>query len=640
MKEFKTESKQLLDLMINSIYADREVFLRELISNASDALDKVRLEDGGKAGGGGDLTIHVSFDREARTLRVSDTGIGMDEAALEECLGTIAHSGSRSVKDRLAREGADGDVDIIGQFGVGFYSSFMVADRVCVVSRASGSDRALRWDSNGVDGYVIGPAEREGRGTDVIVHLRPSTADENLERYLDQTSLASLIKRYSNYIRYPITMDLARETYNPEDGGLVRDDSAPIRTVINSMTPPWARDENEVAPDELDEFYRFEFRDARDPLHSMTVRARGAIEYDALLFIPQEAPVELYAKDFRYGLKLYSAGVLIDEQCADLVPSHFRFVRGIVDTKNVKLNVSREAVQEDGRVRIIARQIERSIVDNLKGMIEDDRAGYEAFFQAFGTGLKFAICQSQGTLSEALNGLLLYYSARNRHLVTLQEYLDAAGDEKGAEVLYAAGSDIDRMAKSPAVQAALERGLDVLLCPNGAQDEFCFMLMGAYKGAPFHSVASANLDLERDGEEAGDRQGAHERRERVLQAILEHAPQPLIRVVASTYLTRQGHAASHVSTEGLMTVSMAKYLTAKREKGQTPQPLYILEVNAGHALFALAEKAFERGDVEALGSCSSVLLGQALLAEDVPLEDPMAFNEAVNALLSFAAADE
>lgn len=633
MKAFKAESQHLLDLVINSIYTNHEVFLRELISNASDALDKARLarrEAGFEAEA--EERIHVSFDKDARTLTVSDSGIGMDAEALESCLGTIAHSDSGELKGRIARSekiGEEDAVGLIGQFGVGFYSSFMVADHVTVVSRAYGSDEAFCWESNGVDGYTVSESQRESCGTDVVLHIRESTVDENLERYLDQSSLVSLIRRYSNYIRYPITMDLAHEEFDERSGALVRDESEVERTTVNSMVPLWSLDESEVTEEETCAFYRLEFKDPADPIRTMRVRARGAIDYDAILFIPSKAPAELYTKDYAYGLRLYSSGVLVDDACPSLIPEYLRFVRGIVDTDSVNMNLSRQAIQEDGRIQIISRQIERSVLGNLKEMVSQDREGYEKFFAEFGAGIKYSICSSQGTLTELLNGLLLYWSAREGRLVSLQEYLDAAGDGKGVEIYYAVGSDIGRLAKSPAVQAVMEHGQDVLLCPNGAQDEMCFIIMGSYKGASFHSVTSANLgELE---EETGE--GPNEAVLEVLSTIGNLSPQPLIRVVASRCLTRAEQAASRVATEGLMTISMARYLSSKLEGRQAPRPMYVLEINVGHKLFERAEAAFEKHDEETLSCCAAVLLGQALLAEDIQLPDPVKFNAAVNHLL-------
>lgn len=628
MKDFKTESRRILDLMINSIYTNHEVFLRELISNASDACDKARLAQG--IDGAGELGIHIAFDRASRTLTVSDNGIGMDEETLERCLGTIAHSDSGQVKARLAS--ADADVDIIGQFGVGFYSAFMVADHVRVVSRAMGCEQAFQWESNGVEGYTVRPGERGEHGTDVVLHIRPSTADENLERYLDQSSIANLVRRYSNYIRYPITMDMAQEHFDEQTGALVRDESHTTRQVVNSMRPIWTLPEDAVSQEEENDFYRFEFREPENPLRCIRARARGAIEYDAMLFVPAQADPELFTKDFRYGLRLYSSGVLIDEACAALLPSYLRFVQGVVDTRNICLNVSRESIQEDGRIQIIARQLERSILDGLHKMMERDRPTYEKLFEQYGTGMRFAICASRGDLTNVLNGLLLYHSAKHGRLVSLQEYLDEAGDGKGMEIYYAAGSDINRLRQTPAVCALLERGRDVLLCPHGAQDEFCLMTMGTYKGAGFHSAASANLDLAGEG---GVRAAASDDAD-LLEAIGARSPIPLVRVEASRYLREAGQPASRISTEGLMTISMAKFVHAKLGPGEAPKSLYVLEVNLSSPVVALARTALLQANEDALGACAQVLVGMALLAEDVALPDPSAFNRAVCTVVDFA----
>ncbi len=636
MKEFKAESRALLGLMVDSIYANRDVFLRELVSNASDAIDKARLAcraDQTEADKEDKRCIRIAFEKDARLLCVSDDGIGMSREELEEYLGTIAHSGSRQLKDALERKDRPTANEIIGQFGVGFYSSFMVADRVTVVSRRLGCEEAFQWKSDGADGYETYPARRGSPGTDVILHIRPSTPETNYERYLDQQTLQSLVRRYSNYIRHPIVMDLADESFDENTGALVRNEESVARTVVNAMVPPWEKTEGDVPEQGAFEFFRTEFQDDRDPLHSITVRARGAIDYDALLFVPSHAPADLFSKDRPYGLRLYSRGVLIADDCAALLPSHLRFVRGVVDAESLDLNVSRESVQDDARMLIMSRQIEKSVIASLKDLMERDRARYEEIFRLFGTGLKYAICSSGATLSELLNGLLLYPSARHGKLVSLQEYLDEADDPKRAEIYYAAGNSVERMKRSVAVSTVLSRGRDVLLCSNGAQDELCFMIMGTYKGAPFHSVASSNLAVGDDAE-SDEGEGDRSRQDAALAALFEAAPQPLSRVVASRYLTKHDEAASRVATDGALTISMAKYLSAKARQGQAPVPRYVLEVNCGHALFERAATACARSDAETVAHCARVLLGQALLAEDIALQDPLAFNASVNALLT------
>lgn len=635
MKEFKAESKTLLGLMVGSIYANRDVFLRELISNASDAIDKAALavERGEEQRALlGKPEIRVSFDADARILRVSDAGIGMDDAELEECLGTIAHSGSRQVKQALARDDHSAAQSLIGQFGVGFYSAFMVADRVTVVSRSLHSDQAFRWESNGVEGYEVSPAEREQAGTDVILHVRESTADDNFERYLDQSTLVGLVKRYSDYIRHPIVMDLADEHYDEVTGALVRGEETREETV-NAMVPPWERTEGDVPQDEAAEFYRREFDSETDPLHALTVRARGVIAYDALLFVPGEADEELFSKDRRYGLRLYSRGVLIADECETLLPSHLRFVRGVVEMKDVSLNVSRESVQEDARLAIVSRQIEKSVMADLRRMAQEDRERYERFFGLFGTALKYAICTSAGMLNDVLSDLLMYRSAKSGRLITLQEYLDDNDEGKRSKVYYAVGADAHRLAQSPAVRALLAKGRDVILCENGAQDELCFMLMGTFHGAAFQSVTSFNLGREEE-EAAGEASEADRARDRVFEAIFKHSPQPLSGVVASKVLAQPEDAAARIVTTQAMTISMAKYLAAKARQGQAPQPRFVLEVNVASALYARAAHAVEKGDDDVLAACATVLLGEALLAEDIRLADPLAFNNAVNLLVT------
>lgn len=628
MKAFKTESKKLLDLMINSIYTNHDVFLRELISNASDALDKARMQGVVQAG---DACIRVSFDQDARTLTVSDNGIGMNAAELESCLGTIAHSDSQSVKAALASEGENaGEVNIIGQFGVGFYSAFMVADLVQVVSRSAHDTQANRWESDGVDGYQITPAERTGSGTDVVLHIRPSTPEHNFERFLDQSTLVGLIQHYSNYIRYPIVMNLAEEHFDEQTGALVRNVENSHEQVVNSMTPIWVQDEASVSQKDLDAFYCSEFHDPTAPLLCVRARARGAIDYDAILYVPANAAADLYAKDAKYGPKLYSAGVLIEDECPELVPSYLRFLCGVVDVQGAQLNVSREAIQQDARIEIIKRQLERQTLDALRELQMEDRARYEKFFEEYGTGLKFSLTASQGALNEVINGLLLYPSAKQGQLISLQEYLPQAKPAKHQEIYYATGPSTERLLGTPVVQSLLAQGSDVLLCPAGAQDELCFMMMGHFKGARFVSTSSAQIATEQEGSKA------HELSDEVkhtLYALYKCSPYPLARVTPSPYLTQANQAASRLATDHGLSISMAKYLNTKVADGQAPQPVFVLEVNTTSCLYARAAAAQRAGDTRGLQACAWVLLGQAFLAEDISLPSPIEFNQAIDYLL-------
>ncbi len=514
MKQFKTESKKLLDLMINSIYTNREIFLRELISNASDAIDKLSfksLTDPSVKLDADSLAIRLSFDKDARTITVSDNGIGMTQEELDRNLGTIAHSGSEQFKEENAAHQGD-EIDIIGQFGVGFYSAFMVADRVRVVSRAFGSDQAYAWESDGVKGYSIEPAaegERSGEddhGTDVTLYLREADSDdpeagESPDRFLSEWGLRDLVSRYSNYVRHPVQMMVSksRELPRPEDAG---DDYKPQYEeyqeleMINSITPIWKKRSSEVEQKDYDEFYRSAFHDWVDPARTISFHAEGSLSYDALLFIPGQAPFDLYSKDYEKGLALYSSNVLIQEKCADLLPDHYNFVRGVVDSPDVTLNISRETLQQNSQLRAIARRVEKKVTSELKGMLRDDREAYEKFFDNFGRGLKFGIYNSYGSKASELADLLLFWSAREGKMLTFAEYAEgmAEGQDK---VYYAAGDSRERLQKSPVVKSAVDHGFDVLLCTQDV-DEFMFQAMRSW-----HQDAVAG-DSEHKGTDARD----------------------------------------------------------------------------------------------------------------------------------------
>ena len=488
MRKFKTESKKLLDLMINSIYTNKEIFLRELISNASDAVDKLNfksLTDNDVDIDSADLAIRVSFDKDNRTLTISDNGIGMTAEDLEKNLGTIAHSGSQEFKTENA-ESQGNDVDIIGQFGVGFYSAFMVASRVRVVSRAFGSDEANVWESDGLEGYTIEPAERATHGTDVILTIREDEGGEDgegFDTYLSEWGLENLIKQYSNYVRYPIQMMVTkhREKPKPEDAG---DDYTPewedyqeLETV-NSMTPIWKKRASDVEQKDYNEFYKSTFHDFEDPARTISFHAEGTLEYDALLFIPGRAPFDLYSKDYEKGLSLYSSNVLIMEKCADLLPDYFNFVRGVVDSADVSLNISRETLQQNRQLRAIAKRVEKKISSDLEDMRDNDREAYEKFFENFGRGLKYGIYSSYGMKADELADLLLFYSAKEQKMVTLAEYAKAMPADQKA-IYYAAGDSRERLSKMPVVTGVLARGYDVLLLTADV-DEFTFQAMRSY----------------------------------------------------------------------------------------------------------------------------------------------------------------
>ena len=584
MRKFKTESKKLLDLMINSIYTNREIFLRELISNASDAVDKLyfrSLTDPSVAVGRDDLAIMVGFNGDERTVTVSDNGIGMTKDELDRNLGTIAHSDSFEFKAAQAEAAAESepgeakglddltDVDIIGQFGVGFYSAFMVGKKVRVVSRAIGSDEAWAWESNGIDGYDIKPAERAEHGTDVIVYLKDDTDDEKFGTFASEHGLRELIKRYSNYVRYPIKMEVTKsrkvEAPEPAEG---EEPAAPqwesyteVET-INSMIPIWKRKKSEVSQEEYNEFYKTDFHDFEDPARTISVHAEGSLNYDALMFVPSRAPWDMYSKDFKRGLALYSSNVLIMDKCEELLPDYFGFVRGVVDSSDLTLNISRETLQHNGQLRAIARRLEKKIKADLANMRDDDREAYERFFEQFGRTLKFGIYQSYGMAKDTLADLLLFYSAKQQKMITLDEYL--ADAPAGADsIFYAAGDSRERLANMPLVTTVLAKGYDVLLC-DADVDEFCMMAMGTYgehavdgddeNKQPYFikNVGAEDLGLTSE-EEKKLAEEATESNAELFDAMREALGDKVERVVVSTRLT---DAPAVVTSEGGVSLAM------------------------------------------------------------------------------------
>lgn len=683
MRKFKTESKKLLDLMINSIYTNKEIFLRELVSNASDAVDKLNfksLTDDSMRVDQGDLAIRVSFDRDARTITVSDNGIGMTAEELERNLGTIAHSGSQEFKAENAEHQGDA-VDIIGQFGVGFYSAFMVAKRVRVVSRAYGQDEAHAWESDGLEGYTIEPGERAEHGTDVILTLRdnepakptqpgePAEPGENYDRFLSEWTLKDLIKRYSNYVRYPIQMMVTktREKPKPEDAG---DDYQPeyeeyqeLET-INSMTPIWKKRSDDVSQEDYNEFYKSTFHDFEDPARTISFHAEGTLEYDALLFIPGRAPFDLYSKDYEKGLALYSSNVMIMEKCADLLPDYYNFVRGVVDSEDVSLNISRETLQHDRQLHAIARRIEKKITSELEAMRDDDRAAYETFFENFGRGLKFGIYNSYGAKAAELGDLLLFWSAKEQKLVTLAEYA-AAMPEGQKAIYYAAGDDRERLAKMPVVTGVLARGYDVLLCTQDV-DEFTFQAMREYvardmpkvyedeaareaaakavadgaepeledRHLELKNVATGDLDLATEDEKKQAEEATKEHGD-LFAAMKEALGDRVEKVTVSSRLVGADEAPACITTEGPLSLEMEKVLKRgpEAEVEGLPKTQRVLELNAQHPVFQKLVAAQEAGETEKLGRYAGLLYDQALLVEGILPEDPVAFASNVCALM-------
>lgn len=668
MRKFKTESKKLLDLMINSIYTNKEIFLRELISNASDAVDKLyfrSLTDESVQINRDDLAITVSFDKDARTVTVSDNGIGMTKDELDKNLGTIAHSDSMEFKAAQAAEAqaenaqeglADktaqdiADVDIIGQFGVGFYSAFMVGNKVRVVSRAYGSDEANAWESNGVDGYEIKSAERDTHGTDVIVYLKDNTGDEYYDSYATEQGLRNLIKKYSNYVRYPIKMEVekSRELPKPDDAG---DDYKPeyeqyieVET-INSMIPIWKRKKSEVSQEEYNEFYKTDFHDFEDPIRTISLHAEGTLTYDALMFVPGHAPYDMYSKDYKKGLALYSSGVLIQDKCEELVPDYFNFMRGVVDSADLTLNISRETLQHNSQLRAIGRRLEKKIKSELENMLADDRGTYEKFFKEFGRTIKYGLYSSYGMAKSTLENLLIFYSAKQKKMITLEEYVADAPEDAEA-IYFAAGDSIDRLAQMPIVTTVLAKGYDVLLCDQDV-DEFCMMALGSYsseklvtfddegnqeqpKQFAIKNVSSEDLGLTTE-EEKKEAESATEANSDLFDSMKKALGDKLEKVVVSTRLT---DAPVVLTTEGAVSLQMAQIF--KQQPGgeeEMPDLHIIMEVNPKHPVFETLQKAQKDGDSDKVEKYTEILYDQALLVEGIPIDDPLKFSQAISSLM-------
>ena len=658
MKQFKTESKKLLDLMINSIYTNKEIFLRELISNASDALDKLSFEAIKNPDLGVDqskLAIRLSFDKEARSVTVSDNGIGMTKEELDENLGTIAHSGSEQFREANAEHQGE-DIDIIGQFGVGFYSSFMVATKVRVVSRALGADEAFVWESDGVRGYSIEPAgegERSGaeeHGTDVILFLRESSESDDTDQYLSEGGLRDLVTRYSNYVRHPIQMMVtkSRQKPKPEDAP---DDYKPEYEdyqeldTLNSMTPIWKKRQSEVEQEDYNEFYQSTFHDWSVPARTVSFHAEGALSYDALLFIPSRRPFDLYSKDYEKGLALYSSNVLIQEKCADLVPDYYNFVHGVVDSPDVSLNISRETLQQNSQLRAIARRVEKKIHSELEDMRDNDRESYETFFENFGRGIKFGIYNSYGMKAADLADLLLFWSAQEGKQVTFAEYADAMPEGQD-KIYFAAGDSRERLEQVPAVRSALDHGFDVLLCTQDV-DEFMFQVMRSWhqdgtEGDSEHedtkerdlelaNVANADLDFATDDEKAEAEKATSEHQE-LFDDLKESLGDKVTSVRVAAGL---GDAPATIASEGPVSLEMERVISQgpDADAASAPKAQRVLQLNATHPVFAKLVAAKEAGDKDRLALLGSILYDQALLVEGLPVDDPVEFARNVAKLM-------
>lgn len=600
MKKFKTESQKVLDLMINSIYTHKEIFIRELLSNASDAIDKLyykSLTDGISGLSREDFGIEIKADKEARTLTISDNGIGMTEDELDKNLGVIARSGSREFKESAEK---NDEIGIIGQFGVGFYSAFMVSDKVEVISKAYGEDKAYIWTSNGSDGYDVKESEREGHGSTVILHLRADTEEENYSKFLEEYELRSLVKKYSDYIRYPIKMETTQ--YKEVDG---KEESYKAEETLNSMVPIWKKNKNEIKKEEYEAFYRDTFYDYEAPARVMHTSAEGKVDYKALLFIPSHPQYDFYTKNFEKGLKLYTDGVLITDCCKDLLPDYFAFVKGLVDSQ-LTLNVSRETIQHNSQLRFIANNIEKKIKSELLAMLETDRDTYLKFYKGFARQLKFGVYDGFGQNKETLQDLLLFHSVKEDKLVSFKEYVANMLDSQKV-IYYATGNSVESIKALPLCEKILDDGYDIL-CMTEDVDEFVIKIMHDYDGKEFKAISAYDESAAEVAVENKD----------LTDFIKDALGDKVTEVKLSSRL--KSHPVC-LSVKGELSMEMEKVLNQAPDAQQGIKAEKVLEINAGHEIYSKLQTLFEN-DKDKLKKVSEVLYNQALLIEGMPVENP------------------
>ena len=604
MKKFKTESQKVLDMMINSIYTNKEIFLRELLSNCSDAIDKLyfkSLTDGISGLSRNDFHIDIKLDKDNRTITISDNGIGMTASELEENLGTIAHSGSLEFKnnDKLKEE----DINIIGQFGVGFYSAFMVAKKVEVISKAYGEETANIWTSSGVNGYDIKPCEKEGNGTDIILYIKENTENDTFDSYLEEYKIKNLVKKYSDYIRYPIQMEVTKFKPNADEEG--KQEKYLEKDTLNAIVPIWKKNKSEVTKEEYDEFYKENFFDGTNPLKTIHMSVEGAVDFKALLFIPETVPYNYYSKQYEKGLKLYTNGVMIMEKCADLLPDYFSFVRGLVDSE-VTLNVSREVVQQTRQLTQIGASIEKKIKSELENLLKNDRENYEKFFKAFGLQIKFGIYQSFGAKAEVLKDLVLFHSLKEDKLVTLKEYVENMGVNKDS-IFYASGKTVSAVKSLPKVEKLLNDGIDVLAMVDEV-DEFAIKFMGEYDKKPFKN-ATQEVSVE-----SGD---VKEEDKPILDAIKDALDGKVEKVVTTKALVN--HAVC-LSSEGEISIEMEKVMSAMPNAENAMKATKVLEINENHAIYNKLKTLFNE-DKEKFNDLAKVLYVQSALVAGLEVDN-------------------
>ena len=623
-KQFKSESKRLLDLMINSIYTHKEIFLRELISNASDAIDKlcfIALTDDKLGMTRSDFFIELRADKDSRTLTITDNGIGMDRDDLENNLGTIASSGSYKFKQEL--ENKSDDIDIIGQFGVGFYSAFMVAKHITVITKKYGCDTAFRWESSGADGYTIEECDRENLGTEIILELKDNTDDESYDEFLEQYRIQGLVKRYSDYIRYPIVMEMSKSRVKEE----TKDSDHPEyeeyfeRETLNSMVPIWQRPKKDVTQDEYDKFYQEKFMAMEKPIRTIVTSVEGVVTYKALLYIPTSTPYDYYTKDYKKGLQLYSSGVLITDNCEELVPEHFRFVKGIVDTADLSLNISREMLQHDRHLLTIAQNLEKKVKNELTSMLNNSREDYEKFFKAFGRQLKYGVVSDYGMHKDELVDLLLFYSSTEKKPVTLSEYVDRMNEEQKF-IYFATGENAAAIDALPQTELLRSKGFGILYCTEDV-DEFTLQTLMTYKEKKFCSATNDDLGIENDEEKTDEKDSSA-----VLTFVKETLGSKVAEVEASKKLV------SHpvcLTAKGGISFEMEKYFNAVQpDSGMKAQR--VLELNMNHAAVKKMEELIQT-DIDKARKYAEVLYCQALLIAGLPLENPSEYTDLVCSLM-------
>ena len=635
-KQFKAESKRLLDLMINSIYTHKDIFLREILSNASDAIDKLAylsLTDDKVGMNRDDFEIRIQVDKENRTLTVSDNGIGMTQEELEKNLGTIAKSGSFQFKKELDSEQAEQEkVDIIGQFGVGFYSAFMVSDEVRVISRAYGQEEAFEWVSSGTDGYTVSPASRDSVGTDVIMHLKEDSEEENYSEYLESYRIEGLVKKYSDYVHTPIRMQMETSKMKPLPEDAPEGTQPEWETVVedrtlNSMVPIWQRNKNDVTKEDTDRFYQEKFGDYEPPLATIQVSAEGAITYKALLYIPAKAPYDFYTRDYQKGLQLYSSGVMIMEHCEELVPDHFRFVRGIVDSQDFSINISREMLQHTRQLSVITKNLERKIKQELLKIQKEKREDYEKFFASFGRQLKYGVVSEFGANKDVLKDLLLFPSTREGKLVTIQEYLDHMKEDQ-KYIYYASGENVEQIRKLPQAERILNKEYEIL-CLTQDEDEFVVQALREESGKTFKSI-DADDALETTEQEKKEAETTSEKNRELLEYMKDLLKDQVSDVRISSKLV------SHpvfLTADGPITLEMEKYFSSIQTGEQAPKATRVLEVNPSAPAFAALQKAYAT-DRPLADKYIKILYQQSLLIAGLPLPDPAEYTDLVCSLMN------